>query len=120
MSEEIQKTIDYLTQKFGSTGADLWQAIVTQMHFEGCMGIGYFVICLALWPVLVLGWSKFNKYGEEKGWPDIPSLVAGVIVLGVSSVLLFGFTLANIAHLTQNISKINNPTYWAAKEILKK
>lgn len=49
MSEEIQKTIDYLTQKFGSTGAELWQAIVSQVQFDGWTGIGHSLLLIICW-----------------------------------------------------------------------
>ncbi len=116
MSEEIQKTIDVLTAKFGATGLELWNAVVTQVKMEGLIGIIGFLIVFIVWFFLILNMRKIDQFldtslGKEEN-------ILGGIITVLALIVVFFVGLALAVDLPESIKQTVNPIYYATQAVL--
>lgn len=116
MNEQTTKLIEQLAQKLGTTAEYLWSVLVKQAHTE-------VIIFFTVLGITIIGTvlsAYLFKY-VQKFWSDEKapasawiSLVFGIII-GIC--VLVG-TISTIANVSDVISAITNPEYWALKQVL--
>jgi len=115
MNEQATKLIEQLAQKLGTTVEYLWTVLIKQAHVE----IYIFITTLILTLIGAVVTSVLLRY-TQKYWNDETAptsawmaFVFGIII-GIGTVVGLIATIANISDV---ITAINNPEYWALKEV---
>jgi uncharacterized membrane protein YczE len=115
MNEQTTKLIEQLAQKLGTTAEYLWTVLVKQAHVEIYIFITTLILTIIGAFLTGLLLRNSQKYWEQETAPISAwmSLTFGIII-GIATVVGLIATIANIPDV---ITAINNPEYWALKEV---
>ena len=118
MNEQTVKLLEQLAQKLGTTTEYLWGILVRQALISSIQDIILFVSATLFCGMLFWlhirfcksddsGYSLYDRYEENLGFPMIMVAIVGTVVW-VVGIFLLG----------DAINGLFNPEYWALKEIL--
>ncbi len=114
--DKIVVLLEQLAQQLGTTVPLLWGILIKQAWIEGLSGLlGILTIALTTYPFVK--WMKYviKEWNGKICQDDTETLHgAGLIVLGSA---LFIFIIAASANVTNIISALFNPEYWALNHI---
>ena len=94
-AQNVKEILEVLAEKFGSTGAALWAALIRQVYVDAALAAFWSAVCVVLlvvsWKVHVWLWalmkSKRNPYDTpEMGYMPLAIVVIGLVVSFVVNV----------------------------------
>ena len=116
MKEQIVTLIEQLAQKLGTTTEYLWNVLIAQANVQIYIFITVFVSTIIGIIVAVYLLKYTQKYWDKEDAPMTAWLALGFgTVVGFIALIGIVFTIANISDV---ITAIRNPEYWALKEVL--
>lgn len=115
--KELTELLAKLAEKLGTTTQYLWGVLIKQASVEIYIFISVFVLTIIGAIITTLLLKSTQKYWDKENAPAIAwfTLTFGII-FAFATVIGLGYFLANI---TDVITSINNPEYWALQEVLK-
>lgn len=136
MGNEVEKVLDALAERFGTTVEMLWSVLLRQMFIEAIGAFVYLVFILLLVVIVMWVWAKLLKNyrhfmesddnGPEKfysidNFPEylmlnIHPLIC--IVLMLASIFSIIAVLFVPSLLLSGIGKLLNPEYYALQKVL--
>ena len=113
MNEQLQNTLAALAEKFGTTVEHLWDVLIYQARVEAVVtGIELIFIAIlfsvSLHYVRVLFKGVLKDDWDEITYAPIVCLIIGMVLLGV-------WAINDVSNI---ITMVWNPEYWALRQIL--
>lgn len=118
LSQEVLNRLDALAAKLGTTVAQLWAVLIVQARVEAWSDVvfGVVFVALAFWAIKVLrsAITSLSKADPYVRWSNGDAIrfwlsLVGSLAFGVMAT----FTISDA------ITPMLNPQYWALQEILK-
>ena len=107
--DKVAEVLKQLAQQLGTTVERLWPVLVEQQRIQGIIGVCMFATALPTLGI-VLYCLRRSPWVNEDGLPTLRAV--GLISMVVTSLLF-----ASI--LSQLITQIVNPEYWALRDLMK-
>lgn len=114
MNEETRRMIEALASKLGTTVEHLWGVLLRQAYISFWTDILYYLITVAIVLFAIKFSLKAWRKGDESTWNDDEWRLLS-IGLGLLALIL---TIVAIVCISDTVTKIANPEYWALKELL--
>lgn len=112
MNKETLAVVEALAKHLNTTAEHLWGVLVAQ---AGITAITDGVLLVAMWGVIITYLLHFNKL--SKLWNDADT--AGSILFVVGGAVSVILALCQFATLSELLTCLLNPEYWALQQILK-
>jgi FtsH-binding integral membrane protein len=112
MNDNVARLLEQLASKLGTTVEYLWAVMVRQAKIEAVADVVYLTICVV---VLVVGIKKLINWGKENDDYDF-GVPGPITVFSIIGLLIVG--VVSLALMSELITLIGNPEYWALKQIL--
>lgn len=118
MNEQIQKMLETLATKFGTTVEKLWDVLVTQARIEAVCNTVYLAVLITVWFFFIKFVRRFIQW--QKDASDEGMYVAGFALVVLGSHLLTILTgFGGYSMVSTIITGFFNPEFWALKQIIK-
>lgn len=115
MNEQTLNALKELAAKLGTTAEHLWSVLIRQAYISFATDLVlYFVLALAMW----LSFKKLFPFLSNRIHEDPDGDFAYWIAAGMTATLLVLCILLAIFNITDTVTKIANPEYWALMRIL--
>ena len=114
--KELTPLLEKLAEKLGTTTEYLWGVLLAQAQVEIYIFIAIFILTVfgVIATVKLLKYTQ--KYWDKEDAPTTAWIALGFgCVIGMATIIGVLSTIANISDV---ITAINNPKYWALKEVL--
>ena len=111
LPQNVEKTLQILAERFGTTVEHLWSVAVRQTYVDAATGV-LLILAVSVTSYFALRWCKkaFEEDGSYVGDKRMFASLIACIVL----IILAGVVLSNIGNLLQ----IFNPEFYAVKLLL--
>lgn len=84
MTNEIEKTINLLADKFGETGTKLFNTMVSAQRFDAIVGIVFGIVCL------IAVWIMIKKFGFKDEYDDYsPIVIVYICLIPIGMLFIF-------------------------------
>lgn len=113
MDDKTLQALTVLANKLGTTAEYLWGVLVRQAPISATIDL----LVMAVWALLIWAWFRFVLRKTAEDWARDEAAVA--FAWGSVCVAVLLYVLIVGLGISQTLSALLNPEYWALKQILK-
>jgi hypothetical protein len=116
MNEQTLKLVEHLAQRLGTTSEYLWGVLIKQSEVQAWISLSS-ILAFCLFAFCLFLYSKWFYKNYQEIYDNDHEMPHTMALISLSCIAFLWF-VASVFDVHSIITVLNNPEYWALKQIL--